>query len=78
MSRVFAPMNKVIVDDSAKGVVPYFQLPSMLRNSQAGQPSAPQSAQPLQRRSKPSWPRPAEATHEPRGASWLAASSRSS
>ncbi len=46
LSRVFAPMNKVIVDDSAKGVVPYFQLPSMLRNSQAGQPSVPQSAQP--------------------------------
>lgn len=34
MSHVFAPMNKVIVDDSAKGVVPYFQLPSMLKSPQ--------------------------------------------
>lgn len=30
MTTILAPMNKVIVDDSAKGVVPYFQLPSML------------------------------------------------
>ncbi|MDE2182771.1 MAG: FtsH protease activity modulator HflK [Alphaproteobacteria bacterium] len=29
MSQILAPMNKVIVDDSAKGVVPYFQLPQM-------------------------------------------------
>ena len=36
MSQVFAPMNKVIVDDSAKGVVPYFQLPQMLRPPQTG------------------------------------------
>jgi membrane protease subunit HflK len=36
MSHVFAPMNKVIVDDSAKGVVPYFQLPQMLRSAPAG------------------------------------------
>jgi modulator of FtsH protease HflK len=28
MSRVLRPMNKVIVDDAAKGVVPYFQLPA--------------------------------------------------
>lgn len=27
MSQVLAPMNKVIVDDAAKGVMPYFQLP---------------------------------------------------
>ena len=27
MSKVLGPMNKVIVDDSAKGVVPYLQLP---------------------------------------------------
>ena len=33
MSRVFAPLNKVIVDDSAKGVVPYFQLPQMLKGT---------------------------------------------
>ena len=30
MAGILAPMNKVIVDDSAKGVVPYFQLPNML------------------------------------------------
>ncbi len=30
MSSILATMNKVIVDDSAKGVVPYFQLPNML------------------------------------------------
>jgi membrane protease subunit HflK len=34
MSHVFAPLNKVIVDDSAKGVVPYFQLPQMLKGVQ--------------------------------------------
>jgi membrane protease subunit HflK len=37
LSGVLAPMNKVIVDDSAKGVVPYFQLPSMQK------PSPPQT-----------------------------------
>lgn len=31
MSKVLAPMNKVIVDDSAKGVVPYFQLPAPMK-----------------------------------------------
>jgi membrane protease subunit HflK len=35
MTGVLAPMNKVIVDDSAKGVVPYFQLPSMLKSQPA-------------------------------------------
>lgn len=29
MTQVLAPMNKVIVDDAAKGVMPYFQLPPM-------------------------------------------------
>jgi modulator of FtsH protease HflK len=29
MSQVLAPMNKIIVDDAAKGVVPYFQLPAL-------------------------------------------------
>jgi membrane protease subunit HflK len=43
MSQVFAPMNKVIVDDSAKGVVPYFQLPQMLRPP-APAPGATQAA----------------------------------
>jgi membrane protease subunit HflK len=40
MSRVFGPLNKVIVDDSAKGVVPYFQLPQMLK------PQAPATTTP--------------------------------
>ena len=31
MSQVLAHANKVIVDDAAKGVVPYFQLPNMGR-----------------------------------------------
>ncbi len=39
MSQVLAPMNKVIVDDSAKGVVPYFQLPM---SKAVSAPSAPQ------------------------------------
>ena len=37
MTQILGNMNKVVVDDSAKGVVPYFQLPNML-----GQRSAPQ------------------------------------
>jgi membrane protease subunit HflK len=45
MSGILAPMNKVIVDDSAKGVVPYFQLPNMLSSGGARQTS-PQSASP--------------------------------
>ena len=43
MSGILAPMNKVIVDDSAKGVVPYFQLPNMLGT---GNKNAAQSASP--------------------------------
>ncbi|MDE1987517.1 MAG: FtsH protease activity modulator HflK [Alphaproteobacteria bacterium] len=39
MTQVLAPMNKVIVDDSAKGVVPYFQLPM---SKVMAPPSAPQ------------------------------------
>jgi membrane protease subunit HflK len=31
MTSVLGSMNKVIVDDSAKGVVPYFQLPNMVK-----------------------------------------------
>ncbi len=45
MSGILAPMNKVIVDDSAKGVVPYFQLPNML-GSGATRQTSPQSASP--------------------------------
>lgn len=29
MSQILGPMNKVIVDDSVKGIVPYFQLPAL-------------------------------------------------
>jgi hypothetical protein len=44
MTNVLGPMNKVIVDDSAKGVIPYFQLPSMLKQqTPAGQKPLPQS-----------------------------------
>ena len=39
MSSILSTMNKVIVDDSAKGVVPYFQLPSMLGSGGARAPS---------------------------------------
>lgn len=39
MSGILATMNKVIVDDSAKGVVPYFQLPNMLGST--ARPPAP-------------------------------------
>ncbi|MDR3526785.1 MAG: FtsH protease activity modulator HflK [Rhizomicrobium sp.] len=40
MSQVLAPLNKVIVDDAAKGVMPYFQLPQPL------QPAKPVEAAP--------------------------------
>jgi membrane protease subunit HflK len=42
MTAILAPMNKVIVDDSAKGVVPYFQLPSMLGGRGAAPPAQSQ------------------------------------
>jgi membrane protease subunit HflK len=44
MTSVLGPMNKVIVDDSAKGVVPYFQLPNMMRpqGQQGAAKAAPQ------------------------------------
>jgi len=44
MSQVLAPLNKVVVDDAAKGVVPYFQLP--MQRALAAQPGsrAPQAA----------------------------------
>jgi membrane protease subunit HflK len=41
MTGVLATMNKVIVDDSAKGVVPYFQLPSMLGARQPATTNVP-------------------------------------
>jgi membrane protease subunit HflK len=40
MSQVLGPMNKVIVDDSAKGIMPYFQLPPPPKP-----PAAPQQQQ---------------------------------
>ena len=42
MSQVLAPMNKVIVDDSAKGVVPYFQLPAPPKAAAPARPQPPQ------------------------------------
>ncbi len=54
MSQVFAPMNKVIVDDSAKGVVPYFQLPQMLKSPRAAVSEAqPATSQPFGQTSPP-------------------------
>jgi len=45
LSDVLGPMNKVIVDDSAKGVVPYFQLPTMQKPQMPQpQPRADQGA----------------------------------
>jgi membrane protease subunit HflK len=41
MANILAPMNKVIVDDAAKGVVPYFQLPNMLGNGSGVKPATP-------------------------------------
>ncbi len=46
MSQVLGPMNKVIVDDSAKGVVPYFQLPAPPKP--APRPQQPPQQQPPQ------------------------------
>ena len=47
MSQVLGPMNKVIVDDSLKGVVPYFQLP------QPPRPAAPAPQQQSARTPQP-------------------------
>jgi membrane protease subunit HflK len=43
MSQVLGPMNKIIVDDSAKGVMPYFQLPPPPRPAPSAQTAKPQS-----------------------------------
>jgi membrane protease subunit HflK len=45
MSSILAPMNKVIVDDSAKGVVPYFQLPNMMGAAPRPTPPAQDATQ---------------------------------
>ena len=44
MSQVLAPMTKVIVDDAAKGVVPYFQLPMQKALAAPPEPRAPQAS----------------------------------
>jgi membrane protease subunit HflK len=44
MSQVLAPLNKVVVDDAAKGVVPYFQLPMQKALSPPSGSRAPQAA----------------------------------
>jgi membrane protease subunit HflK len=54
MSSVLGPMNKVIVDDSVKGVVPYFQLPSMLKPQAPAAPAPAQNANAPQASSAPS------------------------
>jgi membrane protease subunit HflK len=46
MSGILKDMNKVIVDDSAKGVVPYFQLPNMLNNNGSGSQQTQTGGQP--------------------------------
>ncbi len=38
LSQILAPMNKVIVDDSVKGIVPYFQLPALQKTLPPQQP----------------------------------------
>jgi len=43
MSQVLGPLNKVIVDDAAKGLMPYFQMPP---------PPAPKQAEPAPRETK--------------------------
>jgi membrane protease subunit HflK len=42
MTQVLAPMNKVIVDDGVKGVVPYFQLPALQKTLAQPNPSSTQ------------------------------------
>jgi membrane protease subunit HflK len=44
MTSVLGPMNKVIVDDSAKGVVPYFQLPNMIKPQGQAKPAPQQQS----------------------------------
>jgi membrane protease subunit HflK len=45
MSQVLGPMNKVIVDDSVKGMIPYFQLPPPPRSSAPAQQQQPTRSQ---------------------------------
>jgi len=46
MSQVLAPLNKVVVDDAAKGVVPYFQLPALPKSAPPQRAPAQSSEQP--------------------------------
>ncbi len=43
LSQILGPMNKVIVDDSVKGVVPYFQLPPLKGATSGAQGTAMQT-----------------------------------
>jgi len=46
MTQTLAPLNKIVVDDAAKGVVPYIQLPALQKTLPAAPASrAPQPAQ---------------------------------
>lgn len=46
MTQVLAPMNKIIVDDAAKGVMPYFQFPSAV-SSKSAEPAPPPKSETL-------------------------------
>jgi membrane protease subunit HflK len=46
MSQVLGPLNKVIVDDAAKGVMPYFQLPPPPLQANKSGEAAPRPAKP--------------------------------
>jgi len=46
LSQILGPMNKVIVDGSVKGVVPYFQLPSLQKPQLPKLPPQQQAAAP--------------------------------
>jgi membrane protease subunit HflK len=46
MSEILGPMNKIIVDDSVKGIVPYFQLPALQKTLPQQPASRASSARP--------------------------------
>ncbi|HTT97814.1 MAG TPA: FtsH protease activity modulator HflK [Rhizomicrobium sp.] len=46
LAEILGPMNKIIVDDSVKGIVPYFQLPALQKTlPQQPSPRAPSAQQ---------------------------------
>jgi membrane protease subunit HflK len=47
LSQILGPMNKVIVDDSVKGVVPYFQLPPLKGAGAQGTMQTPAAQAPM-------------------------------